>query len=190
MNRKLKIGDLTVVEKRILLVIPPVNFRDEEFLEPYTHFTQDHQWDVTVASTTTGTATGMLGQTWDVKQTITEQQADGFDALVVVGGMGSPEHLWSNEPLLQLVRDFNDKGKVVSSICLSGAVLAKAGVLEGRKATVWEMPESLAEFEKGKAQFIRQDLVVDGNIITSNGPHAATAFAKEIANHLLQVPAR
>lgn len=179
-----------MAERKILMVIAPSEFRDEEFFEPYQHFTRDHNWDVTVASTTTGVAKGMLGQTWQVEETLEQQNAADFDALVVVGGMGSPTYLWQNQTLLQLVRDFHGQNKVISAICLSGAVLAIAGVLEGRQATVWEMPESLAEFEKGKATFVRQDVVTDGHIITSNGPHAARAFAQEIANHLLKVPAK
>jgi protease I len=175
--------------KNILMVIAPQDFRDEEFFEPYQHFTQERQWSVTVASTQTGLAKGMLGKSVDVTQTLESQNASQFDALVVVGGMGSPEYLWENETLRTLTQDFARQSKVISAICLSGVVLAKAGVLDGKKATVWEMPESVAEFEKAGAHYIKQDVVVDGSIVTSNGPHAATPFAHEVANQLSKVPA-
>lgn len=177
-------------EKRILMVIAPKDFRDEEFLEPYRHFTEEKNWPVTVASTQTGRAQGMLGQSWPVEQSIENLRADLFDALVVVGGMGSSAYLWGNEALLQLVRDFSRQGKVISAICLSGVVLAKANVLAGKRATVWETPESLAALEEAKAQYIKQDVVSDGNVITANGPHAAIAFAQAISTYLLQVAAK
>ncbi len=177
------------MSRRILMVIAPKDFRDEEFFEPYRIFTREQGWSAIVASTEVGTAHGMLGGTQMVDTRIADQKADDYDALVVVGGMGSPQYLWHDEPLLQLVRDFESAGKVVGAICLSGAVLAKAGILAGRNATVWEAPESIAEFEKGNARYIKQDVVVDGHIVTSNGPHAASAFGQELVDQLTRVPA-
>lgn len=177
-------------DKKILMVIAPVDFRDEEFFEPYAHFTRQQSWQVVVASTQTGTAKGMLGKTWDVTETLEQQQAATYDALVIVGGMGSPTYLWQNETLLQLVQAFHQQQKVVSAICLSGVVLANAGVLGGKQATVWAMPESLAAYEKAGALYREQDVVQDGNIITANGPQAATQFAQAIAKQLATVPVR
>ncbi len=177
-----------MTDKRILMVIAPSEFRDEEFFEPYDYFTQDQHWSVTVASTAKGEAKGMLGKTWTVQETLDEQDSKNFDAMVIVGGMGSLTYLWDEQSLQQLIRQCNQDGKVVAAICLSGAVLANAGILEGKSATVWEMPESIEAFRKGKATYIKQDVVVDGNIVTSNGPHAAKAFAHEIARQLLKVP--
>lgn len=178
-----------MTEKRILMVIAPSDFRDEEFFEPYNYFTQEKNWSVTVASTQKGVAKGMLGKTWPVEETIDNLHASQFDALVIAGGMGSPTFLWDNQTLLQLVRDFNQQRKAVSAICLSGVVLAKAGILKDRKATVYEIDESIAEFEKAGATYIKnKDVVVDENIITANGPHAASDFAYRIADYMLGVP--
>jgi len=176
-----------MADKKILMVIAPHEFRDEEFTEPYEHFTREKHWDVVVASTIPGTATGMLGKTVEVKEAITNQDPDDFDAIVIVGGMGSPTHLWNNPSLIQLVKDFNSQDKVVAAICLSGVVLAKTGILEGKKATVWDSEESLEEYEKWKVHYVKQDVVVDDNIITAVGPTAAKAFAQEISNALSRV---
>jgi protease I len=176
-----------MADKKILMVVAPHEFRDEEFSEPYEYFTQEKHWDVVVASTTPGTATGMLGKTLEIEEAITNQDSDDFDAIVIVGGMGSPTHLWNNPPLIQLVKDFNSDDKVVAAICLSGVVLAKAGILEGKKATVWDSPESMEEFEKWKVHYVKQDVMVDDNIITAVGPSAAMPFAIEIAKALSRV---
>lgn len=169
------------------MVIAPSDFRDEEFVEPYEYFTSECQWDVTVASTTTGLAKGMFGHTHPVEETIADQQASDYDALIIVGGMGSPTHLWNSDELLQLVREFNTQGKLLAAICISGVIFAKTDILQGKKATVWECPESLAAYQEGGAIYMKEDVVTDGHIVTANGPHAATPFAQEVARQLQKV---
>ncbi len=171
-------------QHQILMIIAPDQFRDEELFEPYECFTKTHHWAVTVASTRTGDAKGMLGGSYKVAHTLSDIHPKDYDALVVVGGMGSPEYLWQNEDLRNLVKTFYQQGKVVSAICLSGVVLANAGVITGKSATVWEMPESLEAFEKAGVSYLNQDVVTDGHLITANGPHAAKAFAEAIAQTL------
>jgi protease I len=175
---------------RVLMVIAPEQFRDEELLEPKRVLNEEGA-QVTVASTKTGVAKGMLGATVTPDCLVKDARADEYDAIVVVGGMGSPTHLWENAELLSLLREFElDKNKVIASICLSGAVLAKACVLENKQATVWEMPESLAALQQGKATYKKQPVVQDGRIITANGPEAANEFGKTIANELAKRVAR
>lgn len=173
--------------KKILYVIAPQAYRDEEFLEPYTLFTGHYHWSVTVASTQTGEAQGMLGHTWMVTETIEGQNVQDYDALVVAGGMGSPDYLWNDSALLSLVKAFNEQQKVVAAICLSGAVLANAGILKGKKATVWPADEALAIFQSAGVLYVQQNVVVDGTIITAPGPEAAKPFAQAIAEKVLVV---
>ncbi len=172
----------------VLFVIAPNEFRDEELVEPYTYLT-GAGWHATIASTQTGEAKGMLGKTITVTETLDTQSASDYDALVIVGGMGSPTYLWQNPKLHQLIREFDSQKKVVSAICLSGAVLAISGVLKGKKATVWEAPESLKAFKEAGAVYVKEDVVIDGNIVTAPGPHAATPFAKAIESTLALVKA-
>lgn len=163
----------------VLMVIAPEQFRDEELLVPRSIF-QNEGWNVTLASTRTGETKGMLGALENVSSTLDSVKAEDYDAIVVVGGMGSPEFLWNNQTLHALLKTLNAKSKVVSAICLSGAVLAKAGVLQGKKATVWEIPESKQALLDGGAQYTGEACVIDGNIVTANGPEAAEAFGKAI----------
>jgi protease I len=177
-------------EKKVLMVIAPQAFRDEELLVPRQLFL-DKGWHVDTASTFAGKASGMLGSdetvslTLDQVQTQIQEQAISYDAVVVVGGMGSPEHLWNNTTLHQLAQTLYKENKVVSAICLSGAVLANAGVLQGKKATVWEMPESLACLESGGAVYTGEAVTQDGHLITANGPDAAKAFGEAIIQQVL-----
>jgi protease I len=165
--------------KNVLMIIAPNDFRDEELLEPQRILTEAGA-KVVVASTKAGEAKGMLGATVTPSTTVDKENASKYGAVVVVGGMGSPEHLWENEQVHKLLQDALNQHKVVAGICLSGAVLAKAGVLRGCEATVWATPESTLALEQGGATYKRDHVVHDGNVVTADGPEAAKDFAQAI----------
>jgi protease I len=166
-----------------LFVIAPERFRDEELLEPK-RVLEQHGVAVTVASTRPGTAVGMLGAKVAIDCSVREVAATQYDALAIAGGSGSPAHLWDSAPLLSLVRAFHRAGKPVAAICLSGAVLARAGVVQGRRATVYPVPRAILELKKAGATYVGEPVVVDGPVITASGPEAAAAFALALTTHL------
>lgn len=172
--------------KQVLMVIAPAQFRDEELMVPKKEF-EAAGAIVTVASTRPGEAQGMLGAKVNVSATIYSVNPDNFSGIVVVGGMGSPEHLWTNIQLHDLIRHFNSRKKLVAAICLSGAVLAKAGVLNGKSATVWPDDKAIQELKSGKANYVKEPVVKDNHIITADGPEAACSFAEHCLNELSQV---
>jgi protease I len=168
---------------KLLVVIAPERFRDEELFEPLSVF-QKAGIAYDVASIKAGPCTGMLGGKCDATLDLTRVQAGSYDGIVVIGGAGSPEFLWGNSRLRTLVTEFAKSGKLVSAICLSPVVLARAGVLTGKKATVFRMADSVAEMRKGGAD-LRDDAVIsDGSFITANGPAAARRFGEEIVSAL------
>lgn len=169
--------------RRILFVIAPERFRDEELLEPRRAL-EAAGHTVTVASTRKGRATGMLGARVVAAMTLSEAQSDAFDALAIAGGAGAPDHLWDNAPLLGLVKAFHAAGKPVAAICLSGAVLARAGVLSGRRATVYPAPRAVLELKRGGATYMDDPVVTDGNLLTASGPEAAPAFGAALVQLL------
>ena len=167
----------------LLFVIAPEQFRDEELLTPV-ELCRNANVSTTIASTQTGLATGMLGYEQDVSLSIAELNHTTFEGIVIVGGYGSVSHLWDNSSLHQLVQEFHSANKLVSAICVSPVVLAKAGVLAGKQATVWSMPESLEAFKKADTVYVADDVVIDGTVITANGPEASQAFAEAILHQL------
>lgn len=182
-------ADKQLLGTKVLMVIAPEEFRDEELFEPQ-EYLNGKGAQVIVASTQSGEAKGMLGARVKPDTTIDKAQASDYHAIVVVGGMGSPQHLWHNEKLLSLLKQAYASGKVVAGICLSGAVLANAGVLQGRKATVWACDESLSALTQGKATYLKQPVVADGAIITAEGPQAATPFAEAVAGALTKLASK
>jgi protease I len=168
---------------KLLLVIAPENFRDEELEVPRTVFDRNGiAYDI--ASTKTGTCSGMLGATAEASLVLDDAVADEYAGIVIVGGVGSQDHLWDNETLHALVRTFFESGKVVAAICLSPVVLARAGVLKGRQATVFRSPASVREMEKGGAMVVDIPVVADMDLITAAGPAVAESFAEEILDRL------
>ena len=161
--------------RRIAYVIAPERFRDEELAVPRAELEKaGHQ--TIVASTRPGTATGMLGGREPVDTTIAALRADDLDLLVIAGGSGAPVHLWDHEPLRLLAAAMHAAGKPVAAICLSPPVLARAGLLAGRRATTFPDPRALLELKRGGASYVEQPVVRDGTIVTGSGPEAASDF--------------
>lgn len=165
--------------KKILMVIAEKGFRDEELLIPQKEFIKNG-FKVIVASTSSGEAIGKFGAKVKPDAEVSKVNFLDYDAIVVVGGPGSKDYLWNNKVLLKGLADAFVKEKVISAICISPVVLAKAGVLNGKKATIFPDSWGINELKKAGAIYVSQSVVVDGKIVTGDGPDAATKFAQEI----------
>ncbi len=169
--------------KKIIMVIAPDQFRDEELLVPRKIW-EEAGATVKVASRSKMECVGMLGAKVKPDLLVSEVRMKDYDAIAVVGGMGSPEFLWNDDQLHSLLAEANTARKPTAAICLSGAVLAKAGVLRGHRATVYKTPESVRELELGGATYTGEPVTVDGNLITGQDPDAAQAFADAVMERL------
>lgn len=164
---------------QVLMVIAPESFRDEELLVPRQAFLAQG-WQVDTVSTRIGKAVGMFGASEPITRTLDDIIVDRYDAIVVVGGMGSIAHLWHSASLHRVLHAMTDQGAVVSAICISPVVLALAGLLSGRQATVWETPESREALRQAGAHYTGDTVTVDGRVVTGNGPDAAAPFAEAV----------
>lgn len=105
------------------------------------------------------------------------------DAVILPGGLPGAANLAKSGDVSSLVKKMNAAGKIVAAICAAPAVvLAPLGILDGKKATCYPGCES--DFS-GKTVHSKERVVVDGNIITSQGPGTALEFALEIAARLV-----
>ncbi len=162
-----------------MFAISQDGFRDEEYLIPRSVL-EGGGAVVYVASPKGGECIGALGAKVRADYSFDEVKTRDIDAVVVVGGPGSQKHLWDNTELHRIIRDIFEGGKVVAAICMSSAVLAKAGVLNGVRATVFPTSQSISAMKSGGADYVDEDLVVDGRIITASGPSVAQGFGQEI----------
>ena len=171
---------------KILIAVAPEKFRDEELAMPVAAF-QKAGIAFDIASTRCGPCTGMLGAKTTATLTFEEIDPKPYGGLVIIGGSGSQTHLWNDDLLLQLAKYFHESRKIVAAICLAPVVLAHAGILKGKKATCYESPVSVREMKSGGAVLVNKPVVVDGRIITANGPSASQEFADAILRTIAEV---
>jgi len=99
---------------------------------------------------------------------------DEFDVLVLVGGSPGYLNLGKSRKIMDAIVDYNEKKKLIGAICAAPSLLAKAGIMENRKATIYPgMEREIPRPRDGK-------VIVDENIITSQGPGTAIEFALNI----------
>lgn len=102
-----------------------------------------------------------------------------LDGIVLPGGMPGTLHLGEDETVNKVIHEFAAEGKLVCAICAAPSVLGAAGVLEGKHATCHPgFEEKLTGAKTSK-----EEVVVDGNIITSRGMGTAIPFALEIVRY-------
>ncbi|AEF92964.1 intracellular protease, PfpI family [Desulfotomaculum nigrificans CO-1-SRB] len=104
-----------------------------------------------------------------------------FAAVIIPGGY-APDKMRIDPNMLRIVREMMESGKVVASICHAGWVLVSAGVLKGKKATACKMIKD--DLVNAGAEYLDQEVVVDGNLITSRVPDDLPAFCREILKKL------
>jgi protease I len=111
-------------------------------------------------------------------------ERENYDGLFFVGGAGALGCL-DNEESYKLLREWEKTGKPYGAICISPRILAKAGVLKNKKATGWDGDGELeGVLSAHGAEYVRQAVVVDGNLVTGNGPSAARGWGERICEIL------
>lgn len=108
-----------------------------------------------------------------------EVNYEELDGIVLPGGTQGTLNLGANETVNRVIREFAEKGKLVAAICAAPSVLGAAGILNGKNATC----HSGFEDKLTGANVLEDNVVVDGNIITSRGMGTAIDFALAIADY-------
>jgi protease I len=165
--------------KKVLIVIPHTQFRDEEFFEPK-KILEDEGAKVVVASTAVRNCRGMRGGVVQSEIAIADAKPDEFSAVVLAGGSSVPEFFWNDKKLQELVAAMAQAGKVVAAICLTTVVLAKAKLLAGREATVYFLPQAIEALKEAGATYVKETLIIHNNIIMAEGPPDAQRFGQAI----------
>lgn len=169
--------------KSAVFVIAPEVFRDEEYAEPLAVLTAAGV-DVTTASTRAGVCTGKLGMTAHATMTVAEALDADFDAVAFIGGAGAAVY-FDDETAHALARRVLDRGGVVGAICIAPSALARAGLLDGVRATAFASQHD--DLVAHGAVWTGEPVSVEGRIVTANGPEAATAFGHALLS-LLESP--
>jgi protease I len=114
------------------------------------------------------------GQQLPVDVPLKQAKADNYDALLLPGGVMNPDKLRILPEAQRFVKSFFDAGKPVAAICHAPWTLIDAGVAKGKKITSW--PTLQTDLKNAGAQWVDQQVVTDGNLVTSRKPDDIPAF--------------
>jgi protease I len=172
--------------KNILFIIAHKGFNDKEYSFPRSMFERLGA-EVLVASSDTTVAEGMYELKVKPDTLLTQIEEVNFDAIVFVGGVGVKKY-WDDEKAHEIVKKAfeGERVKVIGAICIAPIILARAGILKWREATVWTNAKTKFIFKEEQVRYVGKPVVTSGKIVTANSPTAAKGFAEEIVRLLLQ----
>jgi len=151
-------------------------FEDSEYSKPAEAFKQAGHALVHIGLTKGQTVKGKKESTPVlVDQAVKDVSVADFDALLIPGGY-SPDRLRIDDDAVRFVKEFVESGKPVFAICHAPQLLITAQVLRGRKITGWK--SVIQDIKNAGAEFIDQEVVEDGNLISSRSPQDLTAFIR------------
>ncbi|MBN2042894.1 MAG: DJ-1/PfpI family protein, partial [Candidatus Aenigmarchaeota archaeon] len=109
---------------------------------------------------------------------IEDARKEEFDAVVLPGGNPGCKNLSNCKNVIEILKDFNEKKKTIAAICASPSILSKIGILDGKRATIFPGMERDIPMPRDSK------VIVDGHVITSQGPGTAVDFALAIVTQL------
>jgi protease I len=124
------------------------------------------------------------GDTKTVDAVVSSADPDAYAALVLPGGVVNGDFVRADADAVAFVTAFFEAGKPVAAICHAGWVLAEAGVLKGRRLTSW--PSLQTDLRNAGADWVDEEVVVDGNLVTSRNPDDLDAFGAAIVERFAQ----
>ena len=162
-----------IARKRVLMIIAPEDFNDHELLEPKA-ILEEEGMKVMVGSTLTGACKGMSGTQVTSEISVAQVDPAEYDGVIVVGGSGAQRFLWNDQVVLDLVRSFHQRGKMVAAIGRGRHVLVNLNLFPG-KSLFWGPPTE-----------------IEGNVIAGRPPAttpgwSSKAFGRIVAEYLSKV---
>lgn len=168
---------------RIAFIVDEM-FEDSEFKVPYDRVKEAGHEAVIIGLEAGKKLEGKKGdETLTTEKAIGDVSADDFDALVIPGGY-SPDKIRGNADMVGITKTLVKADKPVAAICHAGWMLAEADVLKNRTVTSW--PSIKTDLINAGAEWVDQEVVEDGNLITSRKPDDLDAFTKTLLSQLEQ----
>ncbi len=175
-----KVEETQVENNKVIVVVARDRYQSLEF-NPVVDALKKENYQVVIASDEIGTATGTTENT-EVEITFSDIDASNYIGIFIIGGSNS---LWYNAELHKVLKDFDSEDSLIAAICYGSVALATSGIIGEDDIACWyNSPESDPIMEEYKVVDSEEDVTVEGNIITGDGPNAAEEFAQEIVNHL------
>jgi len=164
--------------KRVVIITGP-NFQDEEFIYPYYRLLEEG-YSVDVATPDKVIVYGKYGV--PAKPTIDTKdlKASNYDLVILPGGFEAPDRLRIRKEVLSFVKEMHESNKVIAAICHGPWICISAGIMKGRRATGYM---SIADdIKNAGATYLEENVVIDGNLITSPHYRNNGDFMKAVIN--------
>ena len=124
--------------------------------------------------------------TFRVDREVSDASPEEYDALVIPGGVGNPDTMRADENAVRFVREFVRSGKPMGVICHAPWMLVEADVVRGRTLTsFWSIK---TDVENAGGDWVDNEVVVDGNLVTSRSPDDIPAFNERLLELIERAP--
>ncbi len=165
--------------KKVAVLIED-NFNEFELIYPYYRL-KEAGYDSVLIGPEKRAYHSKAGLVMESEAAISEISFDEFYGVIIPGGY-APDRLRRNQRILDFVRDMFNKENLVASICHGGWVLISAKVVNGVSLTGFYSIKD--DLKNAGAKYEDEEVVIDGNLITSRGPKDLPAFMREIIKFL------
>jgi len=163
-------------QNSFLIFLPKKDFNEEEFTIVRKRLLKAGK-QVFITSDDYLVCSGSKGMKVKSDTSFYNVNVNNFEAIILIGGTGSRNY-WKNEPLHKIIKKFFDSKKVVAAICSSPVTLAKAGILQNKKATCYS--EDKVELINAGIDYQDKNVVLDGNVVTANDSRSALQFTEAV----------
>ena len=153
------------------------HYQELELWVPYYRLKEEGAEVVVVGTGSSRTYTSKLGYPVDVNKEAKEIDMSKYDGVVIPGGY-APDLMRRYPEMVRIVKEAHQKGKVIAAICHAGWMLASAGIVKGKKVTGFMAIKD--DLINAGANYVDEEVVTDGNLITSRKPDDLPAFCREI----------
>jgi protease I len=171
-----------MLDGKRIAILAEEDFEDSELMEPLRAMKDAGAKVVIVGSGSNKTYKGKRGNaTVSVDTTADKVKAEDFDAIIVPGGY-APDKMRLHQPMVDLVREAYDSGKVIAAICHGPQLLISADIVRGHRVTSWL--SVAVDLKNAGADWVDEPVVQDGNLITSRKPADLPGFNKAITEAL------
>ena len=173
--------------KRIAFVVAPEGAEQVELTEPW-KAVESEGGNPELLSTEDGQVQAFnhldKGDTFTVDRTVGDASPSDYDALVLPGGVASPDLLRMDGDAVAFIRGFFEQAKPVAVICHGPWTLVEADVLRGRKITSW--PSLKTDIQNAGGNWVDEEVVVDEGLVSSRNPDDLPAFCAKLVEEFCE----
>ena len=167
--------------QRRAIILTADKFEDMELYYPYFRLIEEG-FEVDVAGPKKGGIHGEHGYSFKIDLTFDEVNPDNYELLIIPGGSpdGAPATVQKIKRAQEIAKSFFSKGKPVGSICHGPWTLVSAGLVKERKLTSYWHDGVPEDIKKAGGIWVDDEVVIDGNLVTSRYPGDLPAFMREV----------